>query len=231
MASLVFPEHKYEIVKCLQGLGHLCTMTGDSANDAPPCPVPMSASLLRVPPTQLVVLPDIVLTEPGLSTIIHAICGSRIIFQHMRNYSVYPAPSQSISLSASPPLLINQPPLPLPTGSLTSALRRIYLKVRPSQDSSHLTPPSISHQLLTPIATAGFPRPRYCLRGHASLDLRPPSQPNRATLDPASRPTATPTHQHGQANVLGRAYLPPGRIRSLPSGLSTSPPVVWLFVS
>jgi H+-transporting ATPase len=32
---------------------------------------------------------DIVLTEPGLSTIVHAIRGSRIIFQRMRNYSIY----------------------------------------------------------------------------------------------------------------------------------------------
>lgn len=31
----VFPEHKYKIVKCLQGLNHLCAPTGDSANDAP----------------------------------------------------------------------------------------------------------------------------------------------------------------------------------------------------
>ena len=29
----VLPEHKYEIVKRLQGLGHLCAMTGDGAND------------------------------------------------------------------------------------------------------------------------------------------------------------------------------------------------------
>ena len=28
----VFPEHKYEIVKRLQGLGHFCAMTGDRAN-------------------------------------------------------------------------------------------------------------------------------------------------------------------------------------------------------
>ncbi|KZT72241.1 hypothetical protein DAEQUDRAFT_654705, partial [Daedalea quercina L-15889] len=32
---------------------------------------------------------DIVLTEPGLSTIVHAIRGLRIIFQCMRNYSIY----------------------------------------------------------------------------------------------------------------------------------------------
>jgi len=30
-----------------------------------------------------------VLTEPGLSTIVHAIKGSRVIFQRMRNYSIY----------------------------------------------------------------------------------------------------------------------------------------------
>ena len=29
----VFPEHKFEIVQRLQGLGHLCAMSGDSAND------------------------------------------------------------------------------------------------------------------------------------------------------------------------------------------------------
>ncbi|KAH6902656.1 H(+)-transporting ATPase [Coprinopsis sp. MPI-PUGE-AT-0042] len=31
----VFPKHKYKIVKRVQALGHLCTMTGDGANDAP----------------------------------------------------------------------------------------------------------------------------------------------------------------------------------------------------
>jgi H+-transporting ATPase len=34
----VFPEHKYESVKRLQGLGHLCAMTGDGANDASASP-------------------------------------------------------------------------------------------------------------------------------------------------------------------------------------------------
>ncbi|THH19797.1 hypothetical protein EUX98_g8705 [Antrodiella citrinella] len=85
----VFPEHKYEIVKRLQGLGHLYAMTGDGANDAPALS-PANVGIAVEGATDAARgATDIVLTEPGLSTIVHAIRGSCIIFQRMRNYSIY----------------------------------------------------------------------------------------------------------------------------------------------
>ncbi|KAJ7827615.1 hypothetical protein B0H14DRAFT_3720254 [Mycena olivaceomarginata] len=86
----VLPEHKYDIVKRLQGLGHLCAMTGMGM-------APMMRPALSRANVGIAVegstdaargAADIVLTEPGLSTIVHAIRGSRIIFQRMRNYAI-----------------------------------------------------------------------------------------------------------------------------------------------
>jgi H+-transporting ATPase len=85
----VYPEHKYEIVKRLQGLGHLCAMTGDGANDAPALARANVGIAVEGATDAARGAADIVLTEPGLSTIVHAIRGSRIIFQRMRNYSIY----------------------------------------------------------------------------------------------------------------------------------------------
>ncbi|KAG6888988.1 hypothetical protein C0992_006864 [Termitomyces sp. T32_za158] len=85
----VFPEHKYEIVKRLQALGHLCAMTGDGANDAPALSRANVGIAVEGATDAARGAADIVLTEPGLSTIVHAIRGSRVIFQRMRNYSIY----------------------------------------------------------------------------------------------------------------------------------------------
>ncbi|CAA7261199.1 unnamed protein product [Cyclocybe aegerita] len=85
----VFPEHKYEIVKRLQGLGHLCAMTGDGANDAPALSRANVGIAVEGATDAARGAADIVLIEPGLSTIVHAIRQSRVIFQRMRNYSIY----------------------------------------------------------------------------------------------------------------------------------------------
>ncbi|TFK22120.1 plasma-membrane proton-e [Coprinopsis marcescibilis] len=85
----VFPEHKYEIVRRLQALGNLCAMTGDGANDAPALSRANVGIAVEGATDAARGAADIVLTEPGLSTIVHAIRQSRIIFQRMRNYSIY----------------------------------------------------------------------------------------------------------------------------------------------
>jgi len=85
----VFLEHKYKVIKMLQGLGHLCAMTGDGANDV---------SILSKANFSIVVkgvmdaacgAVDIMPTGPGLLMVMHTICQSHIIFQHMHNYSIY----------------------------------------------------------------------------------------------------------------------------------------------
>ncbi|KAF8800996.1 plasma membrane H+-transporting ATPase [Phlegmacium glaucopus] len=84
----VFPEHKYEIMKRLQGLGHPCAMTGGGANDAPALSLANVGIAVEGATDVARGAADIVLTEPGLSTIVHAIKESRIIVQRLGYYSI-----------------------------------------------------------------------------------------------------------------------------------------------
>ncbi|GKV20571.1 hypothetical protein SLEP1_g30671 [Rubroshorea leprosula] len=85
----VFPEHKYEIVKKLQELKHICGMTGDGVNDAPALKKADIGIAVADATDAARGASDIVLTEPGLSVIIHAVLTSRAIFQRMKNYTIY----------------------------------------------------------------------------------------------------------------------------------------------
>ncbi|KAI1788241.1 putative plasmamembrane-ATPase [Ganoderma leucocontextum] len=77
--SGVFPE----------ALGHLCAVTGDGANDAlAHSHVNVGIAVEGATDTARSAT-DVVLTEPSLSTIVHAIRSSRNIFQRMRNYAIY----------------------------------------------------------------------------------------------------------------------------------------------
>ncbi len=85
----VFPEHKYGIVKALQNRGHIVAMTGDGVNDAPAlkqanCGVAVSGATDAARAAA-----DLILTAPGLSTIIDAIDEARRIFERIINYIVY----------------------------------------------------------------------------------------------------------------------------------------------
>ena len=85
----VFPQHKYEIVKCLQQRGHIVAMTGDGVNDAPAlrqadCGIAVSGATDAARSAAALIL-----TAPGLSTIVNAIVGARQIFQRIQSYVFY----------------------------------------------------------------------------------------------------------------------------------------------
>jgi len=84
----VFPEHKYAIVKALQGRGHLVAMTGDGVNDAPAlkqadCGTAVSGA------TDAAGAAALILTAPGLSVIDKAIDEARRIFGRITSYTIY----------------------------------------------------------------------------------------------------------------------------------------------
>jgi H+-transporting ATPase len=85
----VFPEHKYEIVKVLQACGHIVGMTGDGVNDAPAlkqadCGIAVSGATDAARSAAALIL-----TAPGLSTIVNAIGVARQIFERIESYIHY----------------------------------------------------------------------------------------------------------------------------------------------
>ncbi|MCW5744898.1 MAG: plasma-membrane proton-efflux P-type ATPase [Alphaproteobacteria bacterium] len=85
----VFPEHKFEIVKTLQGAGHIVGMTGDGVNDAPALKQADVGTAVSGATDAARAAADLVLTAPGLSTIVRAIEEARRIFERMTGYAVY----------------------------------------------------------------------------------------------------------------------------------------------
>ncbi|CAA6676934.1 MULTISPECIES: plasma-membrane proton-efflux P-type ATPase [unclassified Lentimonas] len=85
----VFPEHKYGIVKALQERNHVVAMTGDGVNDAPAlkqadCGIAVSGATDAARAAAALIL-----TAPGLSTVIDAIEESRRIFERILNYIMF----------------------------------------------------------------------------------------------------------------------------------------------
>ena len=85
----VFPEHKYLLVEALRQRHHIVGMTGDGVNDAPALKRADVGIAVQGATDAAQAAADIVLTEPGLSTIVTAIVTSRKIFQRMKNFVIY----------------------------------------------------------------------------------------------------------------------------------------------
>lgn len=81
----VFPEHKYQIVDLIMQSGFKVGMTGDGINDAPALKKATVGIAVQGATDAARAASDIILVDPGLSTIIDAIIISRKIFQRMRN--------------------------------------------------------------------------------------------------------------------------------------------------
>ena len=85
----VFPEHKFAIIKALQGRGHIVGMTGDGVNDAPALKQADVGIAVSGATDAARAAADLVLTAPGLSVIIKAVEEARRIFERMNSYAVY----------------------------------------------------------------------------------------------------------------------------------------------
>ena len=85
----VFPEHKYLIVECLREMGFKTGMTGDGVNDAPALKRADVGVAVHGSTDAARAAADIVLTQPGLSTIVHGIFIARCIFVRIRNFITY----------------------------------------------------------------------------------------------------------------------------------------------
>ncbi len=85
----VFPEHKYGIVKALQEAGHRVAMTGDGVNDAPALKQADVGVAVSGATDAARAAAALILTAPGLSTIVKAVEEARRIFERMNSYAIY----------------------------------------------------------------------------------------------------------------------------------------------
>ena len=85
----VFPEHKYAIVKALQGRGHIVAMTGDGVNDAPALKQADCGTAVSGATDAARGAAALILTAPGLSVINNAIDEARRIFGRITTYTIY----------------------------------------------------------------------------------------------------------------------------------------------
>ncbi|MHC1624911.1 MAG: HAD-IC family P-type ATPase, partial [Methermicoccaceae archaeon] len=85
----VLPEHKFTLVRALKELKHFVGVTGDGVNDVPALRTADVGIAVANATDATKAAADVVLTEPGISVIIHGIREGRRIFQRMQRYALY----------------------------------------------------------------------------------------------------------------------------------------------
>jgi H+-transporting ATPase len=84
----VLPEDKYRLVKSLQNAGHVVGMCGDGANDAPALRQAQIGIAVSTATDVAKSAAGIVLTEPGLASIVAAVREGRVTFQRILTYTL-----------------------------------------------------------------------------------------------------------------------------------------------
>ncbi len=84
----VVPEEKFNLVKVLQERGHVVGMCGDGANDAPALRQAQIGIAVSTATDVAKAAAAMVLTEPGLAGIVHAVREGRVAFQRLRTYTL-----------------------------------------------------------------------------------------------------------------------------------------------
>lgn len=85
----MFPEHKFILVEALRQAGFCVGMTGDGVNDAPALKRAHVGIAVAGATDAARAAADIVLTQPGLSTIVVALTTARKIFKRIDNFVLY----------------------------------------------------------------------------------------------------------------------------------------------
>jgi H+-transporting ATPase len=83
----VVPEQKYQLVKALQGHGHVVGMCGDGVNDAPALRQAQIGIAVSSATDVAKAAAGMVLTEPGLAGVVFAVREGRIGFQRLLTYT------------------------------------------------------------------------------------------------------------------------------------------------
>lgn len=84
----VFPEDKFNLIRALQGSGHVIGMTGDGVNDAPALRQAEVGIAVASATDVAKASASLVLTNPGLTDILAAVESSRRIYQRMLTYTL-----------------------------------------------------------------------------------------------------------------------------------------------